>query len=610
MANQYLDLVPPTDINPDSKSDTTVVILTPRNIAAFKKTIQLVRNRLMCIECNSSIITVEDINAIQEHTNEICRFVVNYLELSIDILAIDRIMAHMYRIIDQSSQNRKPVLEYMSQEFTAILDRFCHCTKIDFGPPTESEIHVIATDLHDILVKKISQFDKNHIIMFTEKETLHLLYACSTARALQKHLRGKVRNNARDAIRTRYGSLIDQFFSTAYAFHHDAMNIRDELPPEHRCQHRQIGINLIALLVGIKSMLRKNPRKNRPIHRRHKVAQIANPITMDVISTQHTVLNPTEIPDTILVKKTKSKSLYLVSDVARHIILDALKEGKFETAPNDAVNLPVDLFHRLSKNKFDAHQYEIHMWIRLDLHYGDELTYTNRMEVVDILGVHIHKDPVCIFMRDSEIAARINRELYRDAGTHHMCATGTCIRTFRKGTVSVGVPVQCPDCNVTQCVGCEEEYVDSHHGFTCEEVQTRKRMVGITCEYTLRGLIEGTLQPCPECSATTDRIDGCNKMHCTNNHCNAFWCWACGTGDLKNKYPYDPYDHYRTHTAEQKANGLTVCSSVVVADDDNNCFGSALALVIARNNRMWPDLEERLAVAITTREASEAIATT
>jgi hypothetical protein len=472
----------------------------------------------------------------------------------------------------------------------------------------ESDIYTIVTNIINMLARVLDNASNNSV--FTNEEFHRLECDIATISLFETNLRINTPYPARANILARYQSVTDRFFQSMYEFSLDADLSMYEVGLEYEHDYTLPIKILIGALTKLKTMLREKPRKNRPKRRRRKIDGIANPLTMDVTSTHHPVLASGEIPDTILVKKTNTKSLYIVSDVARHIIINALKDGKFVMAPNQALDITDEWSQINNKKKFGVHQYPFHIWIRLDLHYGDKLEHTNRMENVDILGIHLHKDPVCILMSDIEIETRVNRELHRAAGTHHMCATGTCLHTFRKGTVEIGVEIQCPDCNVTQCVGCEEEYLDTHHGFTCDEVQTRKHMIGITCEYTLRGLIDGTLQPCPECGATTDRIDGCNKMHCANTNCNAFWCWACGTGDLKTKYPSDPYDHYRVHTAAQTANGLSVCSSVATANNDNHCFGSALDLVIARNRHIWPDLEERLASAVAIREAEEKTATT
>merc|ERR1719221_1823447 len=53
---------------------------------------------------------------------------------------------------------------------------------------------------------------------------------------------------------------------------------------------------------------------------------------------------------------------------------------------------------------------------------------------------------------------------------------------------------------------------------------------------TLRHLANAT-KPCPSCSMSIEKVEGCSKVHCSR--CNVNFCWRCGK-------EINGYDHFAT----------------------------------------------------------------
>jgi Zn finger protein HypA/HybF involved in hydrogenase expression len=120
---------------------------------------------------------------------------------------------------------------------------------------------------------------------------------------------------------------------------------------------------------------------------------------------------------------------------------------------------------------------------------------------------------------------------------------------------------------------------------TCSEFKFSRDLSRDLKEQKLDSMIveelkSGLMQFCPKCHTPTNRIDGCNKMICTNRKCGTYWCWACGLGDLHERY-YQPYYHYSESTGRD---GTQVrCPAAIDAFSD---IDKARELIAKRNQKL------------------------
>merc|ERR1712168_167070 len=87
----------------------------------------------------------------------------------------------------------------------------------------------------------------------------------------------------------------------------------------------------------------------------------------------------------------------------------------------------------------------------------------------------------------------------------------------------------CPSCRLEFCLDpkCNQEYHAPSPCSTLERWEKTKIKFKKTNKDELANIeymLENT-KPCPKCNATTQKVDGCNKIRCRN--CNHEWCWLC-----------------------------------------------------------------------------------
>jgi len=89
----------------------------------------------------------------------------------------------------------------------------------------------------------------------------------------------------------------------------------------------------------------------------------------------------------------------------------------------------------------------------------------------------------------------------------------------------------CNVCSAEICIACKA----SHHGLTCMRFRTLQNSESAEYKEILKN---DDICSCPKCNILIHRLDGCNKVICTN--CDARFCWICGfTHEISDKV----YEH-------------------------------------------------------------------
>lgn len=104
--------------------------------------------------------------------------------------------------------------------------------------------------------------------------------------------------------------------------------------------------------------------------------------------------------------------------------------------------------------------------------------------------------------------------------------------------------IDCYNCETSWCRKCAVS--PYHEGRSCEEFKIEMESTD-DGQYFKRMEEAGLLRKCPGCSVYQSKIEGCNKMSCSQ--CGIFWCWLCGekvTG----------YEHFNTRNTNKCAGKL------------------------------------------------------
>jgi hypothetical protein len=130
------------------------------------------------------------------------------------------------------------------------------------------------------------------------------------------------------------------------------------------------------------------------------------------------------------------------------------------------------------------------------------------------------------------------------------CPNTKCQNIF----ISSDLHCTCSSCKTTWCNNCgvtpfhmdmscaQHKYINDNS----EEGQEIKKMVE-----------SGVMRLCPKCNHGTLKIDGCNKMHCSQ--CHEKWCWLCGKGGID-------YNHFNDQ-------GVNTCAGkLYLGTEINNDF--------------------------------------
>ncbi|BGP35877.1 hypothetical protein JCM10296v2_007729 [Rhodotorula toruloides] len=76
------------------------------------------------------------------------------------------------------------------------------------------------------------------------------------------------------------------------------------------------------------------------------------------------------------------------------------------------------------------------------------------------------------------------------------------------------------ECRKVTCRQCKKE---SHLPLTCKEADKDSRLAGVHA--VAEAMSAALIRPCPSCKIPATKIDGCNKMTCSQ--CHAHWCYVC-----------------------------------------------------------------------------------
>ncbi|KAJ8291237.1 Mediator of RNA polymerase II transcription subunit 6 [Rhodotorula toruloides] len=77
-----------------------------------------------------------------------------------------------------------------------------------------------------------------------------------------------------------------------------------------------------------------------------------------------------------------------------------------------------------------------------------------------------------------------------------------------------------PECRKVTCRQCKKE---SHLPLSCVEADKDSRLAGVHA--VAEAMSAALIRPCPSCKVPATKIDGCNKMTCSQ--CHAHWCYVC-----------------------------------------------------------------------------------
>lgn len=316
--------------------------------------------------------------------------------------------------------------------------------------------------------------------------------------------------------------------------------------------------------------------KRRQRRKRHNNnTHLFDPFTFDAQP-----IASTGMPNFVLVRKSKRHSYYVNVEQLMYYIPQYFASGHFTIKKNPR--------NASKHNDFTTHSwYKFRIFMKTDLYYGPNSDNVKRMQIVDILGIHMKEDTCNIFQRyNAGIVTWIKSVIAVKKKTHYPCIDKTCPGIFPVTNKYDGKLYTCDICNIKQCPNCQSEG-NGHGALSCNDYQIKQKCVELTDAYVLTGLMEGRIQPCPSCNAMTERIDGCNSIRCTNIRCRDCWCWACGEANMQTKYNHNIHDHYLHHTSSMKNRGLKQCPSTFDSEHDGDYYANCKARVVARNQRLF-----------------------
>lgn len=73
----------------------------------------------------------------------------------------------------------------------------------------------------------------------------------------------------------------------------------------------------------------------------------------------------------------------------------------------------------------------------------------------------------------------------------------------------------------------------------CRQFGGEKRVEELVERFLNEEWLDSNSKPCPKCSVSIEKNEGCHKMHCTK--CDTYFCWLCSETLDKE----DPYKHFQ-----------------------------------------------------------------
>lgn len=278
-------------------------------------------------------------------------------------------------------------------------------------------------------------------------------------------------------------------------------------------------------------------RKSKLKHK--KLASAINPLLLDKVVGKE-IINE----EFSLISKTKRFVTLVHNETFLSMVLDALKNSKYHVEHNNRHHYPQHaLDNEMNATKNFTYHAESHRILVKVVAVKSDVDTDPFDIIVDICGVRGKKGGTPLVFACTEHCAWVNRVLQLARQTHVPCITTTCNFCIDKEYIPDDGHIICPECKTDQCMVCEVPY-ELHIGLTCNEYRIKRDVQRIEYDpIVIEELQNGTMQLCPKCHTCINRIDGCNKICCTNQKCKTYWCWACAAYDLQLKYD-DPYKHY------------------------------------------------------------------
>jgi len=320
-------------------------------------------------------------------------------------------------------------------------------------------------------------------------------------------------------------------------------------------------------------------RRKQPSYRK---VDIFNPVTYD--ADPHTVIKCTDnasvFDDRIVhINESRRKTTAMNFGAFITYCMLALKSGKYV----------VSRVHHTSRVVMPRMPNEVNLYygcewsirIKLDVSDGPELQHMHRDMDVDILKVLIRvghrsgKNHVLAINMVPALMLWAERAVLLFRGGMAGCLNAQCPRVLPIDAAGRSV---CIECKTEQCVPCKTAWL-AHAGLTCKQFQFKNSGSGIRDPFIAAALLKGSMQPCMNCSAILERIEGCNRVMCAG--CKTHMCWACGTCGFRSMDAV--YDHL---SGRQCADA----SGITDASPSDTRVRDAIA---ARNVRIYGDVLQR-----------------
>ena len=283
----------------------------------------------------------------------------------------------------------------------------------------------------------------------------------------------------------------------------------------------------------------KNRGKRRQVDKFDVTMQEA--VTPEIVSSIAEIKenDPRNIP--ILIKGTRRLKHIVYLSMFQHLAESALKEGTYVIQTNNCYGTPRSTIKSRQRHTKDytIHSGRYSILVKMPLSFGPDKKDILDKYPVDIMGAALNANGDLAINTSPILMVWAERAINIHAKTHIACMRNGCYMTF-----DVQLPGDqeyvCVECKTPQCPKCQCEW-SIHAGKTCGQYRLSQSAKELSDPYFLKQLYDGDMQPCPSCGNATEKIEGCNKMVCTQ--CHDYWCWACGMGKLREKYR-EPYMHF------------------------------------------------------------------
>lgn len=205
--------------------------------------------------------------------------------------------------------------------------------------------------------------------------------------------------------------------------------------------------------------------------------------------------------------------------------------------------------------------------------------------------------PPEVFARYESLTLRNSLEGMEDVTTcPRLQCQGPVILEKEKESLQLSAVARCPSCSFTFCALCRRAYhgvekcsfsqrdanklAREYEAAVGEAKIALERRYGVERlrrlleECQSEELIKEVAKACPNCRASIQKNDGCNKMSCAR--CGKFFCWLC-MSLLPSKHPYDHFNNAKSPCFNLLFHG-TPSTDLYYDDDDDEEDGNFLGL--------------------------------